>query len=186
MVRTATDDKYFEWLTKLVRPEFNGKSYYLLVRCLYEKEFFSLVPFDENRAEQGIGLRAEASNETGIDFVNKLSFGPCTVLEMMVVLAENMAYIMEGFEPFKNGNDWFWELVFNLGLEDYDDSRFLIGEAEPDVEEILERFLERRYEPDGTGGLFPLYDPKEDQRELDIYTQMHAYLQQSYPQMFDW
>jgi hypothetical protein len=41
---------------------------------------------------------------------------------------------------------------------------------------ILDRVIRREYEPDGTGGFFPLQNPLEDQTQVEIWYQMAAYI----------
>jgi hypothetical protein len=40
------------------------------------------------------------------------------------------------------------------------------------VKSILERVKNRDYETDGHGGLFPLRNPPEDQRQVELWYQM--------------
>ena len=40
----------------------------------------------------------------------------------------------------------------------------------------LDGFINRQYEANGEGGLFPLKGVCEDQREVEIWYQMNAYL----------
>jgi hypothetical protein len=40
----------------------------------------------------------------------------------------------------------------------------------------MERCVWRTYEPNGVGGFFPLENPNEDQREVELWYQMSAYV----------
>ncbi len=48
------------------------------------------------------------------------------------------------------------------------------GAAE--IDDILERLIWRQYQEDGQGGFFPLAWPEQDQREVELWYQMNAYL----------
>lgn len=77
---------------------------------------------------------------------------------------------------------YFWQMVKNLGLYQYDDASYgSILDAGEKVRMILNIFLNREYRYSGEGGLFPLADPDRDQRDVEIWYQMNAYLQENYP-----
>lgn len=44
---------------------------------------------------------------------------------------------------------------------------------------IIDRFNQRAYQPNGAGGLFTLISPNVDMRQLDIWYQLMAYLNES-------
>ena len=113
------------------------------------------IPMDANRAADGIELRGRFAEETGHDYraIREYITSECSVLEMMVGLADRMENGILG--DFRLGNRtglWFWTMVDNLGLLDFDRSRY----DEWAVEDIIDRFLDRQYEPDGTGSLFKI------------------------------
>jgi hypothetical protein len=62
----------------------------------------------------------------------------------------------------------------NLGLEEY---RHVARSDRRVIEDILDIFVERKYDPNGYGGLFPLRCPKHDQREIEIWYQFNEYLE---------
>lgn len=66
---------------------------------------------------------------------------------------------------------WFWDMIENLGLYEYTDDEYV----EEDVDDILERFMELQYAPDGFGGLFVITDAG-DIRGKDIWWQLNRYL----------
>lgn len=130
--------------------------------------FYSLIPNDENRGLDGLRLRGEYEAETGKTISLYL---PCTLLEMLVALADRMAFITfdpeRGSEP--NLIPHFWELIRNLGLS---------PNGNINNEEIIHNLLERNYTPSGDGGLFPLGTVQEDQRYVEIWYQMMAYIEE--------
>ena len=67
---------------------------------------------------------------------------------------------------------WFWNMIRSLGLGGMYGNRFDIQEADY----IIERFLDREYEPDGRGGLFTITDCEDDLRDVEIWHQLWWYL----------
>jgi hypothetical protein len=68
---------------------------------------------------------------------------------------------------------WFWNMIVNLGLGGMDDRRF----DESYADEVLDRFMNREYAPDGKGGLFTIENRREDMRSMEIWYQMNHYLE---------
>ena len=63
-------------------------------------------------------------------------------------------------------------MLVSLGLGSMSDARF-----DPvRVDEILDRFMDHDYEPDGKGGLFTIRNPRFDMRSMEIWYQMNCYL----------
>ncbi len=46
------------------------------------------------------------------------------------------------------------------------------------IEEIIHNFVWRTYDSTGYGGLFPLDDPKEDQRKVEIWYEFCAWVEE--------
>jgi hypothetical protein len=163
------DELYLQWLyrhnTRSFRDEKDNRARYgELFKRLYEKEFVWIVPNDDNRVEDGKLLREEfmadvPSREIDPDW---MELG-CSFLEMLVGLSRRLAFEGEG-EPRR----WFWELIDNLELLDCVDP-----EA---IDEKLDTVIWRTYERDGRGGLFPLKRARKDQRKVEIWYQLNAYL----------
>lgn len=169
------NERYINWLVSQVcdisRPQ--RKTYYCLLHYLHDTEFRYTIPNDENRAEDGIGLRYRFANEHSIvdilDYVNK----PCSVLEMMVALALRIELdIMEDPDQNNRTPKWFWGMISSLGLGVMDD-KHIDYEI---VKNVVNRFLEGYYEPNGEGGLFTVKDCPYDLRGVEIWYQMNWYL----------
>ena len=141
------------------------------MKQLYVKEFVWLIPNDDNRAEDGKELRYEFINEQGIDEVDQawLDLG-CSVLEMMIALARRAA-----FESDDEVVEWFWRFIFNLGLNNHTDIAYA-SKTEREVDNVLDTVIFRTYDADGLGGLFPLTHPRQDQRKVELWYQLAAYL----------
>lgn len=161
--------KYLNHLIELVRRE--DEDYIFLLEVLWRKEFYSLVNNDDNRAKDGIILRSEA----GFDD-NLVDFGPCRCLEMLIYLAKRCEFELYNGEITVCFRDIFWELISNLGLEKYSKRGWKGTNVYFEIDEILNIWLERRYDEDGKGNIFPLKDPIKDQKTVEIWYQMQSYL----------
>lgn len=169
------DELFFIWLCGQVdNVSRNPKqTHHKLLKQLYTKEFVWLIPNDDNRLEDGKDLRREFIHETIHDESSLrvdgewLHFG-CSVLELMVGLSRKLAFEAEG-EPYY----WFWRLMKNLGLQRYTDDRRI---PRRHIDDILDRLIFRQYDPNGNGGFFPLAGPCDDQRNVELWYQMSAYV----------
>lgn len=161
-------EKYYEWL--LYSVNFNDKGYNLLMKELFNSPFEVVLERDNNRIDDCMALREQFLYGEGLkgDF---LDF-PANILELLVSLA-----IRIDNEYIGNPNDphpeiIFWEMICNLGLDKFDNLRFNSGL----IYEILGVFVGRKYDKNGNGGLFPLPKTNTDQREIELASQMKAYL----------
>ena len=170
------DDVYLEWLygqIGAVGNENPHRSYWNLARQLFTKRFVWFVHNDDNRVEDGRELRHEFLTTTGFELEDPYDLFmtlECSMLEMLIALAQRAA-----FEDDSTTLEWFWRFMYNLGLDRYTDSRWGPS-AEEEVEEALDRVIQRTYSYDGVGGLFPLRSPERDQRKVELWYQKEAYL----------
>ena len=175
MTRDEVMNDYFDWIYDLVGGNrYTGEfSYRKLLITLHSIEFRYLIPKDENRAIDGISLRyrfayeysAPAAAETYLD-------DPCSVLEMMVALAIKCEETMDDPKMGDRTAQWFWGMIVNLGLGSMYDCLF----DQRIVREVIDRFLDRKYEPNGKGGLFTVRHCDKDLRKVEIFTQLCWYL----------
>lgn len=141
-----------------------------------------MIPFswtvhnDGNRVEDAREIRQEFLNK------NRQEYRPvawyemdASMLEVLMAISKRMA-----FKTDVSPGVWFWKLIENLGLEYCTDSAWS-QRTRLDVLQTTEQLINRTYQPDGKGGLFPLNDPPEDQREVEIWLQMNAYLWERMP-----
>lgn len=163
---------YFEWMYDLVCSNTRG-SYRKLLTYLSNVEFRYLIPMDANRAEDGINLRDRFIFENGRRYMRDLPDGPCSVFEMILALAMRCGeQIMDDLEDDNKTAYWFWVMIQNLGLSYMTDARF-----EPNTaDDIIQKFLDREYEPNGEGGLFTVENSVYDLRQVEIWYQMCFYL----------
>lgn len=179
MTRDSIINEYFEWLLDLVYKyrRLSSVSFVKLLMRLHEIEFRYTIPMDENRAESGRSLRYrfaitngyEDSYRTVLEYLD----GPCSVLEMMVALAVHCEEdIMDDTRYGNRTEQWFWGMIVNLGLGGMVDTKF----DRRVVDEHIEVFLNREYEPDGRGGLFTIKNCDRDLRTVEIWCQLSWYL----------
>lgn len=167
------DETYLTWLYSKVanvRERVPSRTYWNLLRELYKKEFVWIIPNDDNRIEDGKELRWEFLREANLnesDSTEWLSLG-CSVLELLIALSRRAA-----FETDDPASYWFWIMVSNLGLGKVSDAN---PKPEGAIDHILDNFIWRTYNTDGWGGLFPLIEPSEDQRQVELWYQLNAYL----------
>ena len=175
MRRQDVLNQYFFWLTELVCDERHQRYYQHLLETLHETEFIWTVNNDENRAADGINLRARFSEDKGLDFreCRDILDGPCSLLEMMVGLACRCEDSIMGDEEYGDRTaKWFWIMIHNLELYDEDDGRY----DDEYVQFVIESLLYRTYQRNGKGGLFYIKNCRRDLRKVEIWYQMCWYL----------
>lgn len=162
------EETYFNWLFSKVSDGVT-RNYYGLLQILHETEFVWVVPFDRNRADDGIELREEFLRETGTEPNPLWLEEPCSVFEALLAFSDRASFQTD--IPIK---DWFHEFLTNLRLDPYR----VVSESDlPQIHDILNTFIWRTYGPDGDGGLFPLRRSPNDQREVELWYQLFEYLE---------
>lgn len=178
MTKNELSDLYFKWMCQLVcdRRYQNGQSYNRLLSYLDNIEFTYLIGLDGNRAEDGVDLRYRFGYEKSYEepmIATFLDNRPCSVLEMLIALSIRCEeQIMNDPLVGDRTGKWFWGMIDNLGLSGMIDSNF----NEVYVQQCISKFLDRRYEYDGKGGLFSIKHCKNDLRTVEIWYQMCWYL----------
>lgn len=163
---------YYMWLlAKVDALHRGGKSYSYLMQLLFTTKYEYAFAMDSNRAMAGENLRSIYALEAGL-YLEDVYEGPCTVLEMLIALADTIAFDMNDFS-----SEWFWHFLDNLGISEESDEVY-------DENYILDRlytWMDHKYEMDGTGSLFPLKETNRDCRNMEIWDQMNAYLVENFP-----
>jgi len=174
--------EYKDWLINELRTCKDGVllPYKRLLNLLWAKEFYGILPHDENRATDGVLLRTQYAKELHID-ETEMDFGCCRVLEALFGIAFRMSHELYGSQW---AEDWdirnlFWVLIENLGLKGFTDTNNC-KDRSIQIHEILDRWLAREYSSDGTGSIFPISCGK-DMRKVEIWTQMGLYLRNRWP-----
>lgn len=167
------DDRYLRWLygqVADVKIRRGTQTFWKLLKQLYKKQFTWFVPNDANRAMDGLILRQEWAEEFGWETEREWMELECSVLEMLLALARRA--------EFQNGDTteyWFWRFLENLEFAEFhDSSRY----SQNFVEDRLNVVLERKYDRFGNGGMFPIRNPREDQRRVEIWYQLCEYIVQ--------
>lgn len=179
---TIATSKYFKFLCSLIG---NREEFKHLLEKLHSIEFYSIIPNDDNRVQDGYNLRDVFADEGGPTGPLSLAGIPdfeCSVLEMLIALSERLEFETAQSKWEKTVEEWFWILIDNLGFLTCTDQAFLqCRTLDKYVDQTISIFLERGYSPDGQGGLFPLKTPEKDQRRVEIWYQMNSYVMENYP-----
>ena len=176
-------DAYFNWLFDIVCDETHRRYRNLLWR-LFMLRFIYFIDNDRNRAGDGIYLHHEFSVKTGypIEDLNDILGGTpedCSVLEMIIGVAIRIDSIMWDPEKGAQTGTWFWMMMHNLGLDVFQDEDF-DEECVEQIDHWMDIFIKRDYRSNGLGGLFPLRNPKSDQRNVEIWYQMQAWCAENF------
>jgi len=172
------DDRFLNWLYRQVVSSKNRnpeQAHWELAVQLYQKAFLWFIPNDDNRIADGLELRYEFLEKYKVQDVDPLWLDlDVSMLEMLIALSRRVAFEVDG-----PSDAWFWKLIDNIELKNYTDDIYNESVAE-EVNEALDRVIERTYGRDGVGGLFPLRNSRTDQRRVEIRYQMSAYLQEGH------
>lgn len=182
--------EYFMYLCNMVNMnngnnEFDvydsNRTFFMLANKLFNTKFKFLIPMDENRLKDGGNLRYwYGLLGSNFNSYEGLDDGKVSVLEVLIALADRVDRdIMQGIEPVDRSVKWFWLFLNNLGIAHYTD----IGwnyKSEVEVGTILDNWMMRNFDFAGNGSPFPLKNPVEDQRNVEIWNQVQYYIQENY------
>lgn len=174
-LKDGISNRYFEWMYDLVCKDRYSKSisYRKLITHLHSIEFIYSIPLDSNRANDGEKLRYRFALCQDCEELSDYLDDPCSVLEMMIALAIRVEEnILDDVEIGDRSDQWFWEMISNLGLGGMNDRHY----DRDFVQRTIERFLYRDYEPDGKGGLFWIRNCDRDLRKIEIWCQFNYYI----------
>lgn len=148
-----------------------------MLNCLHEKAFRPKMAMDINRGNDGLQLRVDFQNEHG-PWGSSTNRGPCSYLELLIGLAKRMSFLMHG-EENSYTEYYFWRLIANLDLIKCTDTRWNSMNGEFFVDDAVYRINDRCFCADGSGGLFPLRRYERDQRGVEFWYQMQAWLMEN-------
>lgn len=174
VLEMTNEESYVAWLYNMVAGNDPKRgSYAKLIIALYSRNFYSPIPNDENRFLDGLSLRKKFDVCNAFDIYGELANKPCSVLEMMISLADKVESTFFGTQNYINGMDFFWTMIVNLDLAGMDDNNY----DDIYVNRVIDRFLSRNYGPNGEGSLFLyLNGCKIDLHNTEIWKQMQQYL----------
>lgn len=171
---------YFDWLCEQIYIDgrYTDESYWELAKILFDTPFEFSLAMDGNREMDALDLRAQYQGEDRF-------FEEATVLEVLIALAQRIENLLDELDGEDRSVMYFWEMMDNLGLTRYSDNLFRMHPKARSnyIHQIvtrLERWMNRDIDYDGHGGLFPLRNPKRDQRDVDIWYQASAYMLENY------
>lgn len=171
MTQKVVINAYFEWMCGKIGDERSNGDFLELLSYLHNTEFVYTIARDANRAEDGLALRYRFTYETGLPEIYLA--GPCSVLEMMIALVIRCEEtIMDDPSVGDRTGQWFWGMIVNLGLGHMDNARFDAGYTQS----VITKFLNRKYKPNGEGGLFTIKNCVYDLRDVEIWYQLNWYL----------
>lgn len=165
--------RYYHWMLEKIGAI--NCQYTRALEFMDSTEFVPIIEGDEARMVDGLSLRDRFTYDQGKPYDNnsKRHQPPCTVLEMMVALSLRIEeHIMEDSDYGDRTPVWFWAMFSSLGLDNFIDDAY----NEAKVDKILMRFIYRRYNSNGRGGLFTVENPKRDMRTVEIWYQACWYL----------
>lgn len=173
MVEHDIANDYYIWLYNLVCDD---KTHHKLFSFLHSVPFTYSLPMDANRQGDGESLRYRFADWAGIDdriIRSVLDIMPCSVLEMMIALAIRCEEsLMHDADIGNRTRDWFWLMLDNLELDAMSDDHFDMVERS----EKVNKFMQRKYDRCGHGGLFVIPNCTKDMRTIEIWIQMMLYL----------
>ena len=157
--------RYFDWLYEQV----NRGDYLKLCAWMHNVPFQVVVHLDGNRVGDVEELRGIFLNHQR--HPEDLRLPDATIFEILVVMAQKTSFMTNA--PV---DAWFQRFIDNLGLARFVDAGFESHSRQ--IDRIIGHFNNRTYRPDGRGGLFPLTRPLADQRDIELWYQMGAYLRE--------
>lgn len=168
MSNYVVDNAYYEWLLNKINYE---DGYDTELEILFRSVFRWSVANDDNRAKDGVVLRSVFMSEENWSTEPCEDYN-CTVLEMLIALAMRIENDIMWDGETDRTSEWFWMMFHNLGL-----GETLSG---TEIRRILDRFLDREYDYNGIGGLFPLKNATENQQNVEIWYQAQQYLMENF------
>lgn len=172
-------DLYFDWLYRKIGSS-TSRKYRKLAAELHSIKFIPSygVDMDRNRAIDGLNLRVDFMTEYG-PYGSSTNRGACTMLEFLVGITKRMAFLMGSDDHPAFMGRYFLKLIKNLGLDKLEDDVYDILNGDFHTEDACYRFMNRLYDSDGKGGLFPLKHTHDDQRYVEIWYQMQAWMMEN-------
>lgn len=175
---------YFDWLLMWVENSYEpggAGTHKLLLRKLYELEFYATLERDEDRIRNGLDLRNQYSDECCvIPWDDEERYSTCSVLEVMIAMCDDFeANVMSNDIYGNRFGKWFWAMIENCGLGFLNDAAFT-HDAGNYIAAVMRRICDRRYEANGDGGFFPLRHPRGDMRKVDLWYQLQWYVTENF------
>lgn len=186
-------ESYFNWLFDLIRPAIAKEQNDMLrrlCRVLFETDFIYEIAEDGIRASDATEIRKmyaekigekEGKNERETDRIWKSIHGKCSLMELIFGLSMRLDEMVNEGEEGSMAPIFFMILIENAGLTEEKAENQTEEEA---WRERIERLMNRKYLPNGSGGgMFPLqkWSKKDgkDQRKVPVWYQMNSWLNEN-------
>lgn len=165
---------YEDWLLEKMGFDLDG--YDRMLDQLHRIPFRNNYKLDSNRIGDAIYLREEFLEEKRLNPNSLDYYEDGYVLEILVALAIRVDDEYIGDPAHPHPERFFWEMICNLGLDQFTDRRY----SEDEIFDITVRWMCRSYRKNGEGSIFPVKKPSRDQRSIEIWDQMQEYLRENY------
>lgn len=164
-----------------------GDDYSILLYTLHSIDYYydARMPIDGARGDDGLGLREVYLEEfcDGANSYDILTRRSCTVLEWLLGMAIRCEReIMFNENEGDRTGLWFWSMLDNMGIANYDNVSWTehFGNI---VAEIIDVVLNRGFGEDGAGGPFPLTDTAKwgvDSRKIDWWRALNLWISENF------
>lgn len=161
---TRVNHDYLNWLISQIQIVGPSRTYNELFLQMQSTPFIWSIEGDDSRANDGRDLRIDYPHREDLSRQDYVTF-----LEVLIGLSRRLAFIAGGEAEL-----WAWQLIENLGLANFTDP--LNNHQRQELRERLTKVISRTYGPDGYGGFFPLNNPQEDQTKVEIWKQLHSFV----------
>lgn len=177
-LKIAISKVYFEWMCDIIYGD-HPREFDNIIQAMHSREFEWRIPNDNNRAFEGRNLRETFCEDQDIYYDPDHYLKEASLLEVCLALAVRCNNILSDTYENKSVGEWFWELVANAELN-IPDSVWRKSNMDFVIETRMDNIVGRFYDRDGGGGFFPLKNAKKDQRKVELWYQMCAYLLENY------
>lgn len=171
---------YLDWLCDIIglySSEY--EDYTSLIKYLYTYQFRYCIMDDSNREKDANNLLyLKYMNEFGLPYdIERIHDREVSVLEVLIALSVRIERDVMGEPGEYDDARWFWTMLDNLGFMDCTNDVF----DEELTDYILSKWLDREFAYNGNGSPFPLKHPNRNQKNVEIWYQMHGYMNENFP-----
>ena len=185
-------DDYFVWLCGCIDDKrfMDIWDHYEVLKIMHNTPFEYSIPKDGNRVADAFGLRGRFASESSAclpydvaydDVREILSYfekRQAYVLEVLIALAERLDDITSDIEEPPKPAYWFRMFMENLSLFTPVFSPVNSPNFSRKTSGILKKWMSRQYDYYGNGNIFRLEKPVKDFNKIEIWYQMHQFLEQ--------